>query len=150
MPPALAPVPPNRNPERADVDCIELIETLQEDLADPMMRRIALKSGAVSRGFVYNLRRRLFYNPRFDRYIALADVLGYDVYAFARVVVSGAAWAAELSKTCRLEHETIAAFAPDGRLVLPIEVTAPLGRQRVLMAFERNTRFLEAEPVDDE
>lgn len=40
--------------------------------------------------------------------------------------------------------------APDGRLVLPIEVTAPLGRQRVLMAFERNTRFLEAEPVDDE
>ena len=107
MPPALAPVPLNRNPERADVDCIELIETLQEDLADPMMRRIALKSGAVSRGFVYNLRRRLFYNPRF----ALADVLGYDVYAFARVVVSGAAWAAEFSKTCRLEHETIAAFA---------------------------------------
>ncbi len=93
------------------MDCIELIETLQEDLADPVMRRIAFKSGAVSRGFIYNLRRRLFYNPRFDRYIALADVLGYDVYAFARVVVSGAAWAGELSKTCRLEHRTIAAFA---------------------------------------
>lgn len=39
----------------------------------------------------------------------------------------------------------------DGRLVLPIEVSNPQGRQRVLMAVERNTRFLETEkPEMDE
>lgn len=35
--------------------------------------------------------------------------------------------------------------APDGRMVLPIEINTSEHRQRVLMALERNTRFLEPE-----
>ncbi|MCA9080172.1 MAG: DUF4912 domain-containing protein, partial [Planctomycetaceae bacterium] len=47
---------------------------------------------------------------------------------------------------------TFQSFAsiPDGRTILPIEVSAMAGRQKVLLAIERNTRFLEAEPVDED
>ena len=99
------------------MDEATLIEMVQEELRDRATRKLALSGRAVSRSFVYRIERRIYLNPRVDRYISLCTLIGLDVYWSGVLCDSGERWSAELRRRCTIQGGSIRGFARRHQLV---------------------------------